>query len=106
MTKTVIEAYTCGESAFDTIDDRFLAGEEYVARNFCILPRGYKEARDTDGRRYILCPNGAKVYELEQHRRETKAYTFVHNIDGRMRRVRMPIISKHEREMLCAKDRG
>ena len=104
MTKTIIEAYTCGNSAFDTIDDRCLQSEEYVARSFCILPRGYKELRDSSGRRYILCPNGAKVYELEQHKRDTKAYTFVYDVDGRMRRVRMPIISKREMEMLYHKD--
>lgn len=98
----IIKVYRCGKAAFDTIDDRLVLSEEYFTRNFCVLPRGYKEEYDNDGRRYILCPNGTKVYELEQHKRDTKACSFVYNVDGHIRRVRMPIV-RHKQETYCSK---
>lgn len=96
----LIEVYTCGSTGFDTLDEAMYRGEETMTVNHCRLPRGYREEHDETGKRYILCPNGAKIYELDQHSRDAKYFSFTYRVDERFRTIRMPIM-RHKRIRIC-----
>lgn len=69
--------------------------------NLYRLPRGYTAETDSRGYRYIRCPNGAAVYDLDQNvRRDAVSVKFSYLVAGKKRTVRLKLDEQATRDMI------
>lgn len=69
--------------------------------NLYRLPRGYTAETDSRGYRYIRCPNGAAVYDLDQNvRRDAVSVKFSYLVVGKKRTVRLQLDKQATHDMI------
>lgn len=69
--------------------------------NLYRLPRGYTAETDSRGYRYIRCPNGAAVYDLDQNvRRDAVSVKFSYLVAGKNRTVRLKLDEQATHDMI------
>lgn len=93
----LIKIFTGGVDGFDSLTPDY--GDDYCV-NLYRLPRGYHLQVDKSGKPYILCPNGAQVYDLDHVRRNSDTVKFSYPINGRRRTVRLKVDTEATRRMV------
>lgn len=69
--------------------------------NLYRLPRGYTAETDSRGYRYIRCPNGTAVYDLDQNvRRDAVSVKFSYLVAGKNRTVRLKLDEQATHDMI------
>lgn len=69
--------------------------------NLYRLPRGYTAETDSRGYRYIRCPNGTAVYDLDQNvRRNAVSVKFSYLVAGKNRTVRLKLDEQATHDMI------
>lgn len=69
--------------------------------NLYRLPRGYTAETDSRGRRYIRCPNGAVVYDLDQNvRRDAVSVKLSYLVAEEKRTVRLKLDEQATHDMI------
>lgn len=69
--------------------------------NLYRLPRGYTAETDSRGYRYIRCPNGAAVYDLDQNvRSDAVSVKFSYLVVGKKRTVRLQLDKQATHDMI------
>lgn len=69
--------------------------------NLYRLPRGYTAETDSRGYRYIRCPNGTAVYDLDQNvRRNAVSVKFSYLVAGKNRTVRLKLDEQAAHDMI------
>ena len=65
------------------------------------LPRGYTAETDSRGYRYIRCPNGAAIYDLDQNVRcDAVSVKFSYLVAGKKRTVRLKLDEQATHDMI------
>lgn len=94
----LIKIFTGGVDGFDSLTPDY--GDDYCV-NMYRLPRGYHLQVDKSGKPYILCPNGAQVYDLDPVRRDSDTAKFSYPVNGRRRTVRLKIDDEATKRMIA-----
>lgn len=69
--------------------------------NLYRLPRGYTAETDSRGYRYIRCPNGTAVYDLDQNvQRDAVSVKFSYLVAGKNRTVRLKLDEQATHDMI------
>lgn len=97
MSKTLVKVFTGGLDGYDSLQPLY---DAYRTASIFQLPRGYRAETDERGKPYILCPNGERVYDLDQSRSDSKTVKFSYMINGRKRTVRLHVDEDATRNMI------
>ena len=95
----LIKVFTSIFDGWDSLTPPF--DETDFTVNLYCLPRGYTAETDSRGYRYIRCPNGAAVYDLDQNvRREAVSVKFSYLGAGKKRTVRLKLDEQATHDMI------